>query len=501
MSKVVNVKTQEEWDFVTTKMNLIWYVPFEKLSHPKGQVCIHIASLGHSYVDWAKKHGYQVISFEEWCKENGHIPKVEIFPGIFVGDVVVSLTYHASSMRIEGSIHLVNSKSSKNSLYYNSIGGEILCSTTKSSWRLATPLEAEAFRNGITNINNMKKEEITPKFEVGKWYKINRAWWAKNLTYSNNKIHFTEHISSTNFYYGTSSTIDYTPSIDSDFFILMSDLSEIQQYLPKGHVDKQPVDLIGRYVKALEDAPYAGSVKEGEYALIVRENSSEYVVDFPSHKSYFIRKTCIPSSRIELMPVGFEPEAEVKEEWIPKVEDWVTMIKDYGKLKKGTTAKIKENQRDNCWWLDLSWGAAPFSSMFRKATQAEIDAVNKPVKLKTEEKWQVGGYVRLIIDYKNYSKGAICKIKNYCSNNYGRAIIEIEDGSLLWEDTECEWVGMQKPVEYPVWNSYQKDDFHYITGIDSYCKTSDECYQKYEVIKTTEPIILKKQTKINYLNV
>jgi hypothetical protein len=54
---------------------------------------------------------------------------------------------------------------------------------------------------------------------------------------------------------------------------------------------------------------------------------------------------------------------------------------------------------------------------------------------------------------------------------------------------------MQKPVEYPVWNSYQKDDFHYITGIDSYCKTPDECYQKYEVIKTTEPIILKKQQK------
>jgi hypothetical protein len=140
-------------DFVTTKMNLIWYVPFEKLSHPKGQVCIHIASLGHSYVDWAKKNGYKVISFDEWCKENGY---------------------------------------------------------------------------------------------------------------------------------------------------------------------KQPVDLIGRYVKALEDAPYAGSVKEGEYALIVRENASEYVVDFPSHKSYFIRKTCIPSSRIELMPVGFEPEAEVKEEWIPE---------------------------------------------------------------------------------------------------------------------------------------------------------------------------------------
>ncbi len=431
MSKVVNVKTQEEWDFVTTKMNLIWYVPFEKLSHPKGQVCIHIESSGHSYVDWAKKNGYKVISFDEWCKENGY---------------------------------------------------------------------------------------------------------------------------------------------------------------------KQPVDLIGRYVKALEDAPYAGSVKEGEYALIVRENASEYVVDFPSHKSYFIRKTCIPSSRIELMPVGFEPEAEVKEEWIPKVEDWVTMIKDYGQLKKGTTAKIKENQRDNCWWLDLSWGAAPFSSMFRKATQAEINAVNKPVESKTEdllseakrrypvgskfypahidkaanytciiteedidkihfeekdiyisygniiknghsisevlyakgkwaeivekteeaqlkanikeverrreEKWQVGGYVRLLREYKHKKKGDILKIKEYSKNDYGGTdVIECEDSILLYIGLECEWLGMQKPVEYPVWNSYQKDDFHYITGIDSYCKTSDECYQKYEVIKTTEPIILKKQQKINYLNV
>lgn len=79
--------------------------------------------------------------------------------------------------------------------------------------------------------------EKTPKYEVGKWYKMNNCWYAKFLTIhgSGRYWRFSEEISSTSHYYPNPSNCSNWESITIE---LLTDLSEIQQYLPDGHPDK-----------------------------------------------------------------------------------------------------------------------------------------------------------------------------------------------------------------------------------------------------------------------
>ena len=148
--KVVNTKTQKEWDFVLSKFNPRKLASSVYDTYRETSVIILDGSPGlYGNLDWAKKENCTVISFEDWCKENGHVTKVEVFPGIFVGDIVVSLAYHASSIRVKGSIHVVRTESIKNALYYTAIDGENICSSNQEHWRLATEEEAKAFRDGV----------------------------------------------------------------------------------------------------------------------------------------------------------------------------------------------------------------------------------------------------------------------------------------------------------------------------------------------------------------
>lgn len=454
--------------------------------------------------------------------------------------------------------------------------------------------------------------------------------------------------------------------------------------MPEGWEPGQPVNLIGRYVQALIDAPFAGTVKKGEYGLILRDDGKGFVLDFPSQTGYYIDKSHITeTTKILLMPVGFNPD--VKEEWIPQVGDWV-----YAEKQKQDEFRDSEyipifqiKQIHDKVWLrpkaNSSTGIERFNC--RKATQAEIDAVTKkpleklyidpkvvvskkedllaeakrrypigtkfkcahikeindsrgsingiftvtnyclmdknkvhsgngwlyfegkwaeivespktetliitPIKgnyyvskssgnicrwgngdsdyylangniefregrgsfyyednelryatpeeqlwlqtcihydrflsrnsyevehaikmgkcgeIKTEEKWQVGGYVRLREVYLGFPIGTIGQIMSKIEDT----VVNVRLSSYEFRMStasygKLEWLGMEKPSQYPVWNSYQKDDFHFIIGIDPiYPVLPEECYQKYETVKTSEPIILKDKEKINYLNV
>jgi hypothetical protein len=85
------------------------------------------------------------------------VQRVEVFPGIYVGDVVVSLS-DMNHKRIVGDLFVVFPNSKKYMLYYK----KIVFSSTPSYWRIATTEEKEFYNNGGRNINDMKpKTDLT----------------------------------------------------------------------------------------------------------------------------------------------------------------------------------------------------------------------------------------------------------------------------------------------------------------------------------------------------
>jgi len=74
------------------------------------------------------------------------------------------------------------------------------------------------------------------KFEVGRWYKINNCWWAKFLKLEKNDWRMSESITAYGTYMRGSFSIDLDDSNRNP--TLLTDLSEIQQYLPSDHPDK-----------------------------------------------------------------------------------------------------------------------------------------------------------------------------------------------------------------------------------------------------------------------
>lgn len=98
-----------------------------------------------------------------------------------------------------------------------------------------------------------------PKFEVGRWYKINNCWYArfKTIHNSGNLWLFSEAIGNSGYYSKESSNI-LMANIPRLNPILLTDLTEIQSYLPDGHSDKIKVDVVSEYVECNEDDVFVG---------------------------------------------------------------------------------------------------------------------------------------------------------------------------------------------------------------------------------------------------
>lgn len=93
--------------------------------------------------------------------------RVEVFPGIYVGDVVVSLSKF-DNVRAVGDLFIARGNSSLNNLYYKP---DCCCYGLSNTWRKATPEEVKYYESGGKNISGMttKTESSTSKFKVGDW--------------------------------------------------------------------------------------------------------------------------------------------------------------------------------------------------------------------------------------------------------------------------------------------------------------------------------------------
>ncbi len=158
----------------------------------------------------------------------------------------------------------------------------------------------------------MEKEEFT--FQEGKWYKSKDGMYGKFLL-KNKSFNYPEYFPSLE-YIDTDG--NYTNT--GEYFSLKNmipqeiPLSEIQQYLPDGHPDKinEKINLIGRYVKCLEDAANACSVdgkmvKKDHYYQLGSLIDGEYKLKNGNWCGYDKPNYSFESIDFELMPEGFVP--------------------------------------------------------------------------------------------------------------------------------------------------------------------------------------------------
>jgi len=220
-------------------------------------------------------------------------------------------------------------------------------------------------------------EEEKTEFVVGKWYKY-RDWYIKYQETNNNGIFISsEKIDNDKRYYKAFGKF----GDDDSNKILLTDLSEIQEYLPLGHPDlilKEEEDLTGRYIKALVDKPDGGSVLEGEVGLITSEEDYIYV-DFSSQNCYAIRKENI-GYRYELLPKDYSPEDSSIPEYVECITDEFILI-DLGKIYE-----TQPNSTDTSYLLKKTGGNCYSPEHFKPSTKEAYEQQNSKSDMKAIQK-------------------------------------------------------------------------------------------------------------------
>lgn len=152
------------------------------------------------------------------------------------------------------------------------------CCNDLSRFVLATQEELDKHLpdNHIDKTSNSSDKE----FIVGKWYKY-KNYYLKYLNHEKEFWRASEYISDNGRHHSIVSSFGMK-QYDCEK-ILLEDLTEIQEYLPKGHLDKivMKQNYVGRTIKALINNPECTGVLLGEEIKIIDINSSGnyYILD------------------------------------------------------------------------------------------------------------------------------------------------------------------------------------------------------------------------------
>ena len=138
---------------------------------------------------------------------------------------------------------------------------------------------------------SVKPVEVTKsKFEVGKWYKYaahtTNVWYIKyQKTDSNGIFIASEYIDNKRIY--KNNLNNFTCGKADSKKVLLTDLSEIQQYLPEGHPDKivtEKPNEFGYLVALVVGAGGVKYMKEGDIGKCISDNEFVFVVPGISHQ-------------------------------------------------------------------------------------------------------------------------------------------------------------------------------------------------------------------------
>jgi len=256
---------------------------------------------------------------------------------------------------------------------------------------------------------------FTQKFETGKWYKLGE--WISKFSHLKNNEFWGENICIKDNYRDPLGWLDldaYTPK-------LITNLEEIQQYLPANHPDKVSNSLIGRYLKALINAPFGiGRANKGDYFIILDDLTECKLVKDSSTWAYKEKNEKINPEVWELMPVGFNPNQ------VDSVPEYVECTNWGGTtFITGRIYKRRENGRiygANNVELHLNE-----KSYFKPSTKEAFEAQNKTIiqqkPMETNNEFKVGEYV-ITKGYSTYYDGRVLKITKISNGYYYFEILD-----------------------------------------------------------------------------
>jgi len=287
-------------------------------------------------------------------------------------------------------------------------------------------------------------EDVKPIYEVGKWYKFTAYsvpnQYGKVSNINDNDIicdiwlHPDKSVSKQGGTWCKTAWIDVK---------LITDLTEIQQYLPDNHPDKiqSKQFKVGDKVRVLSESSGWGNVKKGDIGTVKKVKSVELLVDFESQCDWYgllkcfelvedVKEEAVVNDILVTVlmsqgdacdtckftnncndgphyPSGCHayggqhyPPDKKEDKWTAKVDDWVYILTDNphgSSLKFGDIVKcVKYGNNDEAFKKESSvWHTT--SEYYRKAAQEEIDSVTKPKKKvrvneNTDYQFKPGGY-------------------------------------------------------------------------------------------------------------
>ena len=263
--------------------------------------------------------------------------------------------------------------------------------------------------------SNRFAEIVENKFEVGKWYKYsykNNHYFKPAVSgVIGENIKTLEEIH-TGIYKNTTNTWSSTNETK------LADLSEIQQYLPNGHLDKI---IIPEYVELLPgfDTPLNGKIfsTKGPQPKEWKYSSWEQIINI-SFKQYFK-----PSTK-EAYEAQFVKELE--KQWIPQAGDWAYRLDEGNSANKVTKGKVylvlEGSSAKELRIIDDSGNKYNFDTYrFRKALPSEIPKQSyvKCISTKSTE-FTLNKIYKVESDSIRTNTGYLCmdNIRNNLSNYY-----------------------------------------------------------------------------------
>ncbi len=210
---------------------------------------------------------------------------------------------------------------------------------------------------------------------------------------------------------------------------------------------KEPItnstSLIGRYLKALVDRPNSGAVKKDEIGIIINvySDGTPSCANFPSQSPYGITSNTYKDGKsYELMPEGFIPDLQQpKKAIVPKLQErtpkfkirdkvtvkdskfdttedgWRNNYSCYNKVNGvaydiGYIVKIIPTEQGIYYRLSCHDDGSVKEEMLELTHSPTEEIKSEPKEKEKEEDFIVGGYIRLLRNYKGVPKESIVQL-------------------------------------------------------------------------------------------
>lgn len=352
--------------------------------------------------------------------------------------------------------------------------------------------------------------EEEPKFEVGKWYYVELGVHKHYLKFK--KIDKDKAFIDKKGFVDSLKKWDYGVSIDVKkvtFYKLLTDLSEIQEYLPEGHPDKIKTEIIPEYVKLLPnfDNNNTDRIFYTKGAIPKMENWS-----YRSWKHLFeIHSTYFKESTKEAFDLQNKPKQLTVNDLI-KGEIYVFDISSIKNFISKFDYIESDNYYDSCFIQGDDFDNDPeFATIsdiksIRLATNEEKKWLNTCIsqdKFISKEDlhlyddsglliWEIGCYYKL--NFTDNTSTYIKLSKKVDDRIYGN---EYTDSTGKWYYNEIIWSTKQlkthEKVDKPdqkIKDMFKKDDYIYVLGGET--TTGKNCKDKVLKIESVDLKSLNK---------